>query len=252
MKHLPDILTSATFWASIATMWAASGAWFIYVAAAMASKQQTYEGILSLIEGLTAEFEVVLSEWASGGEGEIGYPQAKGQQQLIDEHPDWFNPSRMIFTFDTPLLDSVTTSPYARSLTNIMRPLVRLNLSIRRLLDYMAYHKSFVASEPALYQSVVKKMATAPQNVYSPAEQVYINFIFGNNMKIHQLLIGGVDSTDELCLYQAFRTARRALQEFKQGLAREALPKWYLLLHIVAGAVAWVGFWQLMRWFEIW
>lgn len=67
MKQLPDILSSATFWASIATMWAASGAWFIYVAAALASRQQTYEGILSLIEGLEAEFEL-LSDWASGGE----------------------------------------------------------------------------------------------------------------------------------------------------------------------------------------
>lgn len=184
--------------------------------------------------------------------GAIGYPQAKSRQQLIDEHPDWFNPKRMIFTFETPLLNSVTTSPYTRSVAKIMRPLVRLNLSTRRLLDYMAYHDTFVLSEPALYQSVVQKMATSPKKVYSPEELVYINFIFGNNLMIHQLLIGGVDSTDELCLYQAFRTARKALQEFKRGLTREPLPEWFRLLHIVAGAVAWVGFWQLMRWFEIW
>jgi hypothetical protein len=251
MKQLPDILTSTTFWGYIATLWASSGAWFTYVAAVAASRQRTYEGISSLIEGLEAEFETV-SEWASGGEGEKGYLQAKTQQELIDEHPQWFNPSFLIFTFETPLLNNVTTSPHARSLSPIMRPLVRLNLSIRRLLDFMAHHQDFVASEPALYQDIVKKMAMAPKNIYSPEELVYMNFIFGNNMKIHQLLIGGYDSTDELCLYKAFRIARTALQRFKQGLRREPLPRWFWVLHIVAGALALVGVWQVMRWFEVW
>ena len=67
MKRLPDILTSATFWASIGTLWATSGAWFTYVAAAVASRQQTYEGILSLIKGLEAELALI-SQWASGEE----------------------------------------------------------------------------------------------------------------------------------------------------------------------------------------
>jgi hypothetical protein len=70
MKQLPDILTSATFWASVGTLWAASGAWFIYVAAAVDSRQKTYEGILSLIAGLEVELELV-SEW-TGGAGSQG------------------------------------------------------------------------------------------------------------------------------------------------------------------------------------
>src|SRR5438445_3402057 len=88
MKQLPDILTSATFWASIGTLWAASGAWFTYVAAAIASRQQNYEGILNLIKGLEAELELV-SEWASGDEGSKGY-LVKTRIQLMKEHPDWF------------------------------------------------------------------------------------------------------------------------------------------------------------------
>jgi hypothetical protein len=56
------------FLASIATMWAAVGRVVTYVAAAVASRQQTYEGILSLIEGLEAELTLV-SEWAAGDEG---------------------------------------------------------------------------------------------------------------------------------------------------------------------------------------
>jgi hypothetical protein len=122
MKQLPDILTSATFWASIGTLWAASGAWFTYVGAALASRQQTHEGILSLIKGLEAELALV-SQWASGEEGSQGY-LVKTRLQLVKEHPDWFNPSRMVFTFSTPVLNNVTSSPYARSLGPIVRSLV--------------------------------------------------------------------------------------------------------------------------------
>lgn len=93
MKQLPDILTSATFWASLATLWAASGAWFTCVASEVASRKKKYDGILSLIKGLEAELALV-SEWASGEEGAQGYP-VRTRLQLVKEHPDWFNPSRM-------------------------------------------------------------------------------------------------------------------------------------------------------------
>src|SRR5690349_10817445 len=114
MKQLPDILSSATFWASIATMWAASGAWFTYVASVVASRQRTYDGIANLIEGLEAEM-VLVSQWASGDEGNQGY-LSKTRAQLVSEHPDWFNPSRAVFKFSTPSLSSVTNSPYASHL----------------------------------------------------------------------------------------------------------------------------------------
>jgi hypothetical protein len=268
MKQLPDILTSVTFWASIATLWAASGAWFTYVAAAVASRQQTYEGILNLIEGLEAELALV-SEWAGGDEGNLGYlPKTRAQLNL--EHADWFNPSRAVFKFSTPTLNNLTNSPYAKSLTPIVRPLVMLNHSIRRLFDNMERYQAFVFGDIALYQSILPKFAvnpadlgssTMPTNIVSPhpsqigltaEEQVYVNHIFMMNEAIHQGLIGGADSADEVCLYKAFRTAREALQAFKEGLQREPLPDWFPFLHIVAGVVAWISVWQLMRWFEIW
>ncbi len=266
MKQLPDILTSATFWASIATMWAASGAWLTYVAAAVASRQQTYEGILNLIEGLEAELALV-SEWAAGDEGNHGY-LSKTRAQLTREHTDWFNPSRAVFKFGTPTLSNLTNSPYAKSLTPIVRPIVMLNHSIRRLFDNIERYQAFVFGDIAMYQSVLPKFAVnsadssiLPTSIVSPhpsqigltaAECVYVNHIFMMNETIHQGIIGGADSADEVCLYKAFRTARKALQEFKEGLKREPLPNWFPLLHIVAGALAWVGLWQLMRWFEIW
>jgi len=268
MKQLPDILTSATFWASIATIWAASGAWFIYVAAAVASRQQTYEGILSLIEGLEAELALV-SEWAAGDEGNQGYV-SKTRSQLILEHRDWFNPSRSVFKFGTPTLSNLTSSPYAKSLTPIVRPFVMPNHSIRRLFDTQERYQAFVFGDTAMYQSVLPKFAvnpadlgtsTMPASIALPLpfqlgltteEKVYVDHVFMMNEAIHQGLIGGVDSADEVCLYKAFRAARKALQDFKEGLKREPLPDWFQLLHIVAGALAWVGFWQLMRWFGIW
>ena len=68
MRQLPDIMTSATFWASVGTLWAAAGAWFAYVAAAVSSRQEAYQGVLNLIAGLEAELHLV-SEWAAGDEG---------------------------------------------------------------------------------------------------------------------------------------------------------------------------------------
>jgi hypothetical protein len=268
MKQLPDILTSANFWASVATMWAASGAWFIYVAAALASRQQTYDGILSLVEGLSAELALV-SEWAAGDEGNPGY-LSKTRAALAVEQTSWFNPGRSVFTFSTPTLISLTNSPYAKFLTPIVGPFVMLSYSIRRIFDHIQRYQAFVFGDIAMYQSVLPKFAgvaanlgssTRPASVVTPhpsqvglteKEMVYVNHIFMMNETLHQSLIGGADTADEVCLYKAFRTARTALQEFKKGLKREPLPNWFMVLHILAGLLAWVGFWQLMRWFDVW
>jgi len=265
MKQFPDIVTSATFWASIATMWAGSGAWFTYVAAAVVSRQQTYEGILNLIEGLEAELALV-SEWAAGDEGNLGYV-SKPRNQLEFEHPDWFNPSRAIFKFGTPTLSNLTNSPYAKSLTPIVRPFVMLNHSIRRLFESIDRYQAFVYADVARYQHVLMMLtfnpsdfgsSTMPRPPYSSQigltseEQGYVNQIFLMNEAMHQHIIGGADSSDDICLYKAFRLARAALQEFKDGRKREPLPDWFPFLHFVAGMLAWVGFWEVMRWFEIW
>jgi hypothetical protein len=165
VKQLPDILASAAFWASIATMWAASGAWFTYVAADVNSRQQTYAGILNLIEGLEAELALV-SEWAAGGEGNQGYV-SKTRAQLVTEHTDWFNPSRAVFRFSTPTLNNLTNSPYAKSLTPIVRPLVMLNHSIRRLFDSIERYEAFVFGDVAMYQTVLPKFAVTPTDLGS-------------------------------------------------------------------------------------
>ena len=67
MKHLPDILTSTTFWSAVLTIWAAVGAWFTFVAAARVSRRQTHADIMNLLAGIEAELDLV-SLWASGSE----------------------------------------------------------------------------------------------------------------------------------------------------------------------------------------
>jgi hypothetical protein len=265
MKQLPDILTSASFWAQIATMWAASGAWFTYVAAVVESRQQTYAGILNLVHGLEAEFALI-SEWARGGEGDLGYIK-KTRDKLGAERTDWFNPSRAVFKFGAPTLNNVTSSPYASYMAPVINPLVVLNHSIRRIFENIDRYQAFVYGDTKLYQSVLKKFAPAttpldrPQQIVTPhpakvgltpEEEIYVNHIFMMNETIHQGLIGGADSDNEICLYKTFRSARKAVQDFKSRLKPEPLPDWFGFLHFAAGLIAFVGFWEVMRWLEIW
>jgi len=265
----PDILTSTTFWGSIATLLAASGAWFTYVASVISSRQRIYEGISNLVEGLEAEF-VLISQWASGEEGSQGYV-TKTRLQLVAAHPEWFNPSFMIFKFNTPRLNTITTSPYIGHLGAIATQLVMLNHSIQQLLDSTARQQTFAMGDTLMFQSVMEKLAPKtsplemaltppPKAVASPQpakiswaheERAYINIIFMLNEGIHQGVIGGADSGND-CLYKSFRAARSALQEFKKGLKREPLPFEFTLGHVVAGWLAFMGLWEMMRWIGVW
>jgi hypothetical protein len=270
MKQLPDILTSATFWASVGTLWAAAGAWFTYVSAALDSRRKTYEDVSNLILGVEVELELV-QEWARGGENDQGFFRAT-RAELIKAHPDWFNPSRSIFTFDTPNLNTLTSSLHIKSMATVIRPLFHLSFSIRRLFDYQDKHRAVAMGDITLYQAVLEKFApkTAPLEVFQslppeiivtppawkikwePKEQAYINLIFMMNESIHQFLIGGADCYDDLCLYKAFRSAKGALQTFKGSLRREPLPRWYWILHLLATGLALDGIWQVLRWFDFW
>ena len=209
MKQLPDILTSTTFWSAVLTIWAAVGAWFTFVAAARASRKEAHAEIINLLAGIEAELDLV-SLWASGGDTDNGYLQEHDKEKLTKDHPDWFNPSRQIFAFDTPSLQSFTASAQLRHLSDIVQPLVRLNYSIRRIFDLHSELRLFVNSHPELYDSVCKKLSKVP-DVFTPEEKVYMNIVFDFNLRIHQQLIGGNDSTDDLCLYKAFRTAKRSV-----------------------------------------
>jgi hypothetical protein len=253
VKPLPDIVTSASFWAAIATLWGAAGAWFTFVLAAKASREQTREGVLNLIAGIEAELRLVES-WASGKEGDKGYLKTDDARVLINKHPDWFNPSRHIYTFDSPTLNNFTNSPFVAHLVPLVPVLVRLSNSIHRLFDFVTtQYNPFVASDPRSYQGAVQNLSrgVSLKNLESN-EQIYVNFVFGMNKTIHQDLIGGVDCADDTCLYKAFRSARSAIGDFKKNLRAEPLPWWYWILNILAIWLIAIGFVEVCRWFGLW
>jgi hypothetical protein len=270
MKQLPDIVTSVTFWAAVGTLWSAAGAWFTYVAAAVSSRQQNHDGLMNLIAGVEAEFDLV-SEWARGGEGDQGYLLSKTRVVSVQEHPDWFNPSRMIFTFETPALSSLTNSPFAKSVGAQLHTFVSLNHSIRRLFAQVDRLNAFALGDLKMYQSVMEKYGSkvdaadmaflpAPSTISVPPphkinwtqlERVYINLIFMMNEAIHQNLIGGAEGPPG-CLYLMFRAVRKNLEDFKVShRQRERLPWGYWILHLLAAALAGNGIWQVLRWFDI-
>jgi hypothetical protein len=246
---LPAIADSTAFWSSLLTIWAAVGAWFTFFGAANDSRHRNHEDIMNLLTGIDAELELV-SLWAGGGVEEKGYLHINTNEQLVKLHPDWFDPSRQIFTFDTPSLQSFTTSAQLRYLPSIVRPLVRLNYSIRRVFDLHDELRTFAHSHPALFDSVSKKLAVKP-NTFTPDEQTFLSIVFGFNRRIHEELIGGEDSTDELCLYKAYRTATASIETFRSKAKPEPLPRWYWLLTLVATVFAALGAWELLRWLRV-
>lgn len=232
-------------------MWAAAGAWFTFYAQVMTSRTQNQNAIMNLIAGLEAELELI-SFWAGGAEGDLGYLQSQTEGQLTREHEDWFNPSRQIFKFEAPALEALTTSAQLSRLTPLIKPLVRLNYSIRRVFDLHSELRTFALAHPQLYESVVRKLSVKiPVKGCTQDEQVYMNHIFGMNRNIHQRLIGGADSSDDFCLYKSFRSAKTAVATFKEGLRPEPVPRWYWLLHLSAGFLALNGMWQILRWFDV-
>ncbi|MGI9100966.1 MAG: hypothetical protein ACR2IF_00850 [Terriglobales bacterium] len=249
MKRLPDVLTSVQYWASIAAILAAPGAWFTYYRARTESQAQTHDRVLNWISGIEAELDL-LSLWARAPQGDCGYLASIPKEQYTRLQKDWFNPSRQIFTVNLPLLQSFTSFSELSRLAPLVRPLVMLNHSVRRIFDLHSELREFAHAHPELYGNVERKLASRPVH-FTPEEQVYANIIFGMNLRIHVELIGGEDSADEYCLYKAFRTARNAIQEFKTNLKSPAAPPWFALLHIASAGFILLGLWQVLRWLRI-
>jgi len=267
MIELPAIADKVSFWASVATLWSASGAWAAYVAATRESAKQDHRAVRNLIEGIQAELDLA-RDWASGKEGDPGYLSSKTREQLIEENPAWFYPSRMIFSFDTPALGTLTSSPNAKMAGKLLPDLVKLNYAIRCLLDYSARLNAFALADLALYQSVMGKLgakcdasdlvsSTLPikatvrprEAEWTPEELAYICQIFRMNAKIHQELIGGQEGPPD-GLYAQFRSAEKTLKRFDRKHRKpKTQPWWFWILHIFAAGFFLGGIWAVVRWY---
>ncbi|MFZ3363729.1 MAG: hypothetical protein WA153_09825, partial [Candidatus Acidiferrales bacterium] len=242
----------ASFWASIATLWGAAGAWFTFVLAAVASRRQTREGVLNLIAGIEAELGLI-ENWARGKEGDRGYLKSDTASVLAHDHPDWFYPNRHVYTFDSPTLNNFTSSSFMAHLKPVVPALIDLSYSVHRLMDFLTTnYNPFVSSDPANYQEVVRKLSTGTTVAsLTPPEQTYAKIVFGMNMTVHQDLIGGADSNDRTCLYKAFRGAKDVIGNFKTTLRIEPLPRWYWILTCFAIWLIAIGLVEVFRWFNV-
>lgn len=249
IKDLPSIETSVAFWASVATLFSASGAWFTFLVFALKAANDTKEGVLNLIQGIEAEIALA-EQWALG---EVGYPQSKTKEELRLEYPEWSNPSKQVYTFGTPTLSRVTSSPYMLHLPpSVVNDLVRLNHSIRQLFDYLKFYAAYVFGNPELYGE-----ALFEPNSKTMRLRYYREMVFNMNVAIHQGIIGGYDSPDQH-LFKALRIAKKSLLEFKTVWRPPKLPWWYRLklpwlywvLTVVAVIFAGLGIWEVARWFK--
>ena len=82
-------------------------------------------------------------------------------------------------------------------------------------------------------------------------ESQFRSRVFEFNKRIHQGLIGGIDSKDPLCLYQAFRAARESVKDFRRRPKRLGFPKWYWLVHVVAVAALIKGLFLALGWIGV-
>jgi len=245
LRSLTDIATSAGLWASVATLWGAAGIWATYFSEAKTSNEEEYKGIQNLLAGIRAELDLAKG-WAAGDENNPGYLQSKTIEQLTHEYEDWFHPARLIFTFDIPTIQGITTLPFARDLSEIVPAIVKLNYSIRQVFEASADLRSFVNQSP-FYAPVAKKLAQT-KNTYTEQEQEFMNLLFGKNRTIHQRLIGGADSPDDTCLYKSYRLAQKALSDFEKRFKPKSFPWWYWFLHAAAIVFVILGFLQLIEW----
>ena len=95
IKDLPSIETSVAFWASVATLFSASGAWFTFLVFALKAANDTKEGVLNLIQGIEAEIALA-EQWALG---EVGYPQSKTKEELRQEYSGMEQPKQASLYF---------------------------------------------------------------------------------------------------------------------------------------------------------
>jgi hypothetical protein len=226
-----------------------TGAWLTYVANISAEKRSENEDLKGLLDRLGTELAEI-SPWASGDDASAGYLPAD-QNSLASMHPDWFNPSRQIYSLEYPTIRSFTANPLLSKIRPIEEPFLLLNHALTNLYELHREYRAFVLARPDLYSSTLRHITTAPKEL-SDAEAEYMSHVFSYNRQLHQDLIGSQKS-DRLCLYQAYREAKAALDQFKEKLPLARTPRWYWIFHLLGAGLAmkalqllgaWLGFWR--------
>jgi hypothetical protein len=246
-----SIADKASFWASIATILGLAGAWLTYFAASQVAKREQNDELQGLLESLKTELNEI-SLWASGGENSPGYLPNPDQINLTTIHPDWFNPSRQIYSFEYPTIRNITANSLLSKIRSIEEPLVLLNHALTNLFELHREYRSYVLSRPEIYSSTLHKLTSIPPGEPSDAEAEFMSHVFSYNRQLHQDLIGSREST-RLCLYTAYRSAKKAIDSLDKKPPLARTPWWYWVFHLLAACLAvkalllagaWLGFWH--------
>lgn len=246
-----SVLDKASFWASAATILGVAGAWLTYFATSSVAKRDENDELRALLERLSVELAEI-SPWASGDEDSPGYLPNPDHNSLALIHPDWFNPSRQIFSFEYPTIRGITASPLLPKIQPIEESLVLLNHALTNLYEVYREYRTYVLSRPELYSSTLRKLTAMPPVEPSDAEAEFMSHVFSYNRQLHQDLIGSRES-ERLCLYKAYRDAKRSVDEFNKNFPLARTPWWYWSFHLLAAGLAckallligaWLGFWR--------
>ncbi len=219
----------STVVAATAALWALGFAWVTYVMSVWQQKKDEFQTLKSVVDGLGVELEFM-----KGLTGAVGQGYSKAMT-LQTAPPDWSQPGRLIWKFDTEAISKLTLSPYLYRLGDIVAPFARLSFSVSRLFQLYDEYRSFVNSNPGL--------VAAPPDWY---KEVVLNF----NFQMYVKLIGGADSDDPNCLYKTYDAATSALDKFKSKLRQSELPKWFCVGHLVTIACFASGGFLLYRLFR--
>lgn len=217
--------------AATAALWALGFAWVTYVMSVRQQSTEEFQAIKSIVNGLRIELEFMKGWTGFGGEG-YSKTIAKDKAQ-----PDWSQPGRLIWKFDTAAISSLTRSPFLYRLSSIVEPFARLNFSVSRLFQLYDEYRNFVNSDPTVF-------------LYSEESREHKQQVLNFNYIMHVNLIGGADSDDESCLFKAYGAAKSALDNFDAVLENETLPKWFWVGHFVSAACFVSGGFLLYRMFR--
>ncbi len=204
----------STVIAATAGLWALGFAWLTYVSSVFEQSRDEFQALNSIVDGLRVEL-AIMKEWTATG--------GQGYSKTMESPPEWSLANRLIWKFDTGAVSNLTRSPYLYKLGAIVEPFARLDFSVSRLFQLYDEYRSFVNSDPSLFLA---------SRIPVPHTEMVQKF----NRMMHVDLIGGADSDDPNCLYNAYNAAVSALNKFQSNLRLQKPPVWFLAGHLLCGA----------------
>ena len=164
-----------------------------------------------ILQKIANELDLI-RPWVSGEYPD--YPEK--EYKYITHFQSFFHPERVVFEFDTPVINEIISGKNENGLSNdLIRVLIILQQTISNLQQYGKRLNTFTLSFPELYLKITNQIVKDKSKVvfdhYSDNEKAFMDIIFHMNYCLHHRLIGGDWNQDGL--YVAHRNAVEVLTE---------------------------------------